>query len=415
MGTPNVTPARTVADRATARLHEALKPLLTAAGVRAVEERIGRPRRFFQKTRERDAMRLSDYLATCVALGLDPARFLAQALEGDVEPEIRRPRIVARARAMLEGEGGPGLGEQRLAELDAALQVEPKSTRESIVSELEHASREEVPRLLGFYGSCLRVESSLARAELVLREALEMVEAHDLMGAEPDLLIRRAYVVLEHDRPAEALHYAMEATLAFGRLEDREGEGRGYLTTGMLRFYAHDYRKAVRDLEASQDRCNNPHDQFAAHQIAALSWLALKHQEEARREAARARELAPRVPPWSVAKLDWLESRLATGEARLERLAAARAGLSVHRPADCALVAVELIEEALNQERHELAERETTDLCALIDRTSSPRIEAAILHLVRHQAQLTPELAAKVRRAVERARDRRLARLAGPE
>jgi hypothetical protein len=78
-------------------------------------------------------------------------------------------------------------------------------------------------------------------------------------------------------------------------------------------------------------------------------------------------------------------------------------------------VTVELIEEALNQERHELAERETASLCALIDRTSSPRIEAAILHLIRHQTRLTPALAAKVRRTVERARDRRMARLASSE
>ena len=76
MGTPNATPARIIADRATTRVHEALKPLLTAAGVRAVEKRIGRPFRFFQKTRERDAMRLSDYLATCVTLDVDPASFL---------------------------------------------------------------------------------------------------------------------------------------------------------------------------------------------------------------------------------------------------------------------------------------------------------------------------------------------------
>lgn len=414
MGTPNATPARIVAERAAARVHEALKPLLAAAGVRAVEERIGRPQRFYQKTRERDAMRLSDYLATCVTLDLDPARFLARAIEGRVEPEIRRPRIVARAWTMLEGDAGSGLGEERLAELDAALQVEPRATRKAIANELDRASREEVPRLLGFYASCLRVESDLARAELVLKEALGMVEAHELMNEEPDLLIRRAYVVLEQDRPARALHDAMEATLASGRLEDREGEGRGYLTTGMLRFYAHDYRKAIRDLEASRERCKHPHDQFATYQIAALSWLALQHQEEAAREAARARDLASQVPSWSVAKLDWLESRLTIGKAKLDRLTAARAGLSAHRPADCALVTVELIEEALDQAQHDLAEHEAIGLCALIDRTSSPRIEAAILHLIRHQARLTPTLTAKVRRAVERARDRRLASLVGP-
>ncbi len=405
-------PARIVAERAMRRVHDALKPLLTAAGVRVVERKIGRPRRFFQKTRERDAMRLSDYLATCMALDQDPAPLLAQALEGHVEPEVRPPQVVAAAWQQLEQPARPGLGRIRLAELEAAVQAEPRATREAIRDEIGQASREEVPHLLGYYGSCLRVQSDLARAVLVLREALRMTEAPELEAAEPDLLIRLAYAVFEQQRIAPALRHSMEATLAYGRLGDREGEGMGYLATGMFRYYARDYRRALRDLDASLQRTTSPGDQFAAHQVGALCWLGLENEENARRGAARARELASEVPAWSVAKLDWLESRLTRGTARLERLGAARDRLYPHRPGDCALVTVELIAEAVDLGQHEVAEAETTGLCALLERTSSPRIEAAILHLIRHRSRLSPRLVAKARRAVERARDRRLAQLA---
>ncbi len=397
------------------RVHEALKPLLAATGARDVERRIGRPSRFFQKTRERDALRLSDYLAACVALDQDPAHLLARALEGHVEPEIRRPRIVTGAWKRLGDNAGPGLAEERLAELDAAVQAEPRQTREAIKHDLDQASREQVPRLLGLYGTCLRVESDLAHAGLVIREALEMAEAPGLAAAEPDLLIRLSYVVFEQQRLEPALHYSMEATLAYGCLGDREGEGRGYLTTGMFRYYAHDYRRSLRDLEAALKRSTMPRRVFAAHQIAALCWMAMGNQVEARQAAAKARELASKVPLWCVAKLDWFESRLTRGSARLAHLTAARIGLSPDRAADCALVTIELIEEALSLAKYDVADRETTGLCALIDRTSSPRIEAAVLHLIRHRTRLTPPLVAKVRRAAERARDRRLARLASSE
>ncbi|MCP3960126.1 MAG: hypothetical protein GY719_19960 [bacterium] len=414
MGGPKETPARLYANATMKRVHDALKPLLVAAGVRGVERQIGRPRRFFQKSRERDALRLSDYLATCATLDREPADLLAKALEGRVEAEIRRPRIVTSARERL-GSPGPGLGAERLAELDAALQEEPKKTRAALARELERASREEVPRLLGFYGSCLRVEADLGRAELVLRAALDMARGPGLAPAEPDLLIRLAYVALEQQRLDLALRHAMEATLAYGRLEDREGEGRGYLTIGMFRYYSRDYRRALRNLEASIDRVQAPKQLFSAHQGAGLCWLALGRTEEARSAAAKARELVSAVPSWLAGKLDWLESRLAEGSAALDRLAEARSGLGPDRPADCALVTIQLIDEALAVGRYDLAEREATGLCALIDRTSSPRIEAAILHLIRHRSRLGPDLVARVRGAMERARDRRLAQMASSE
>ncbi len=121
------------------------------------------------------------------------------------------------------------------------------------------------------------------------------------------------------------------------------------------------------------------------------------------------------MPPFLVAKLDWLESRLTRGKARLDCLATARARLYSHRAGDCALVTVELIAEAVDLGEDEVAEAETTGLCALLEQTSSPQIEAAILHLIRHRSRLSPRLVAKARRAVERARDRRLAQLATSE
>ena len=359
-------------------------------------------------------MRLSDYLATCATLDQEPGPLLAKALAGPTQAEIRPPRIMASARRRLESPG-PGLGAERLAELDVALQEAPKKTRAALKLDLKRASREEVPRLLGFYGSCLRVEADLGHAEVVLRAALEMAQAPDLAAAEPDLLIRLAYVALEQQRLDLALRRAMEATLAYGRLDDREGEGCGYRALGMFRYYAHHYQPALWDLEASVNRVTKPVHLFAAYHGTGLCWLALDRSDEARRAAAQARELTSEVPRWAVAKLDWLDSRLATGARRLEGLVSARSRLYPDRPADCALVTVELIAEALAQRELDLADREITGLCALIDRTSSPQIEAAIMHLVRQRSRLDSDLVTRIRRAMERARDRRLAQMASSE
>ena len=50
-------------------------------------------------------------------------------------------------------------------------------------------------------------------------------------------------------------------------------------------------------------------------------------------------------------------------------------------------------------------------LCALLEKAGSPRVEQAILRLVRHGSKLTPRLVSEIRRSLDRARDRRLSTL----
>ncbi|MEE8524608.1 MAG: hypothetical protein V3T72_11810 [Thermoanaerobaculia bacterium] len=388
-----------------------MKPLLAAAGVRVVEERIGRPERFFQKTRQRDALRLSDYLATCAVLERDPSELLGKALNHELEPEIRPPRVVAAARRAAAG-GGPGLGAERLVELEATVQTEPRQTRAAIRREIGAASRDEAPRLLGYYGSCLRVEADLARAELVLRQALEIALEYDLPQVEADLLIRLAFVMLEQQRVPRAIEYAKDATLGYARLGDREGEGRGFLASGMFRYYSEQYHESLGDLRASLMRPAEPLDRFSAHQGRALCWLALDDQGKAGGEVFMARQLAEKVPRWLIAKLDWIESRLARGTIRIDFLKASASGLCPDRPADCALISIELITEALAQNRPDLARETTMKLCALLERNPGPRIENAVLQLFRNNTQLTADLVAEVREALSRTLGNALARLA---
>ena len=56
-------------------------------------------------------------------------------------------------------------------------------------------------------------------------------------------------------------------------------------------------------------------------------------------------------------------------------------------------------------------EREVMGLCLLLEKTGSPRIEQAVLRLVRQWSKLTPRLIAEVRKSLDRARDRRLSTL----
>lgn len=302
MAAPKETPARIYANRSMQQVHEILKKRLAAAGVRAVEERIGRPFQFFSKTRERDRLRLSDFLATCAVLEEDPDVLLGQALDGEVPPEVRPPRIVRDAQQRLSI-GGAGLGATRLAELEASFQEDPREIRDTIAQDIARSSAEEAPHLLGIYASALRVDGDLTHALLVLQAALEMTRTLELPRIEADLLIRLAYVTLDRQSPLHALRHAQEGTLGYSRLNDREGEGKGFLAAGMFRYYNRDYRNAIRDLEATLERSRLPARLIAAHQIQALCWLGLDETEQARVKAAEAQRCAHQAAPWIRGKL----------------------------------------------------------------------------------------------------------------
>ncbi len=397
------------------RVHETLKPLLAGAGVRAVEERIGRPRQFFQKSREKDGLRLSDYLATCTVLGEVPETLLAQALAGQIPAEIRPPRIVGVAWKRIDMEC-EGLGKQRLAKLESSYQIDPKGTQQAIKADLEHSSKLEIPQLLGVYASALRVDAKLAHAFLVLREAQEMARILDapLVGA--DLLIRLAYVTLERLGPAQALRYAQEGTLAYARLDDREGEGKGFLAAGMLRYYGKDYREALKDLQATVKRSQTATRTVGAYQIQALCWLSLDEPEEARNRAAQARRLVSQTPPWMRGKLAWLDARLSHGAIRVGHLRAAQTDLSSSRPSDCIMVTIELIEEYLSSGCLDKAAGEIPILCTLAERAAECRqVQQAVSSLVQHRARLTPKLVTDLRSALDRARNRRHSNVANTD
>ncbi|MCP3960255.1 MAG: hypothetical protein GY719_20625 [bacterium] len=395
-------------------VHAALKPHLRAAGVRAIEDRIGKRGRFFENVRQRGTLRLRDFLATCAALEVDPVDLVKAALDGEITPEIRPPRIVVAAWKRL-GDDGPGLGEERMAALGAAVQAEPRQTRTVLVRELPEASRKELPLLLGLYASAFRVESDLARADLVLRQAREIARTLDSRDAEPDLLIRMAYVALEREQLPLALRWAQESTLASARLRDAEGQGRGFLTIGMLRYYARTYREAICEASAALAHLDDPLQRLASHQLVAFCHAELGEDEESRRQAGQARALAKDAPGWVDGKLSWLEARLGKGADRLDGLQRAQAMFFPIRPADCALVTIELIECALALGDQALAEREAMGLCALVERSPSPQIEKAIVRLFRHQCALTRALVSKIRRSLERGQSMRLAALVSAE
>ncbi len=128
--------------------------------------------------------------------------------------------------------------------------------------------------------------------------------------------------------------------------------------------------------------------------------------------ASQARAFVDAAPVWMRGKLSWLEARLTYGATRLDHLRIAQRLLCPTRPVDCALLTVEIIEESLSPVGQDAdVEQEVMGLCALLDMTGSPRIEKAIVRLVRHRSRLTPRLMAEIRRSLDRARDRRLSTL----
>ncbi|MCP3964533.1 MAG: hypothetical protein GY719_42435 [bacterium] len=392
-------------------VQEALKPLLRKAGVHTVEARIGKPRRFLSNTRQRGTMKVRDFLAVCAVLEIDPGDFLTSAVGGEVAPEIRRPRIVASAWKRIEERDGPGLGERRLRILETQTHERPQQARSALSRELQLARPDELPRILGLYGSALRVESDLDRAELVLKEARDLARELGLRDAEADLLIRMAYLTLERERLPRAVKWAQEGTLAHTRLGDREGQGRGFQILAILGYYSGDFEDALRNSDAALGFLSDPLFRLATHQLAALCHAEAGAVEDARQAASLARAAVDRIPTWMTGKLSWLEARLTQGATRLDHLKNAKHALCPARPPDCALVTIELIEEALSFGEEDLASSEVTGLCALLDRTGSARIEKAIIRLVRHQTRLNSRLVAQIRRSLDRARDRRLSTL----
>jgi tetratricopeptide (TPR) repeat protein len=393
----------------TAAIQEALRIRLRAVGVRRVEEGIGKPDRFFENSRQRGKIKVQDFLATCAEPELDPADFIREALGDQVSPEIRPPRIVETTWKRIR-QSGPGLGQARLAELEASLQSNPRQTRGILSRIVGEARREELPRILGLYGSSLRVESDLDRSKVVLSSARDLARELSLPLAEADILIRRAYVSLERDRLPEAMRKAEESTVISARFDDREGEGRGFMAMGMFRFYSQDFQASLDDLAAVLRRSSIPSRIVAAHQCSALCYIALDQKDDARQEIETARRVSPEVEVWMQGKLAWTEARLFVGDERLRLLMSARDALS-KRPADLALVMVEIVEHALGVGRTDIANREASKLCTLLERTGNPRVEKAILYLTRHQARLTQEMASRIRQAVDEAQARRFSRL----
>lgn len=415
MGTPKETLARIAANRSMRRLHETLKPILISAGVRGVETQIGRPQLFFQRTRERDALRMSDYLAACVTLDQDPAELLAKALRAKIDPEIRRPRIVSAAWKRISTPG-VGLGEQRIQELEALRPLNRKKLRVLLKQELDRAAQDELPLILGLYASVLQFDGDLSHSALVFQEAIEMARTLEVLAVEAHLLIRMAYMALEWQSPVHALKHAQEGTLAYACLGELEGEARGFLAMGLFRYYTKDYHRSLQYNQAALDRSEKPKLRFSAHLNSAFCSLALDQEEQSHRFAEKAQQLASQVDAPMRAKLLWFQARISYNTSRFDQLKATQEDLAVSRPADCLLVTLELIEEYLSHGRLDKAAEEIPLLCDLVEHAAECRqVQQAVSRLIRHRSRLTPQLTENVRRALDRARDRRLTNLVSEE
>ncbi len=189
-----------------------------------------------------------------------------------------------------------------------------------------------------------------------------------------------------------------------------------YWITSQASYYSHEYHEALADFQAVLERSRVPARIVGSYQFQALCWIELDDPDKARDMAAQAQQHTTTVAPWIQGKLSWLEARLAFGPTRCHHLKAAQTDLTSGRPGDALMATLELIDEYLALDQLEKADQEIPAVCDLVERAGECRqVQERVSRLIRHHSRLTPKLIADLRRALDRARDRRLSNVVQPD
>ncbi len=340
-----------------------------------IEERLGLSGGYLNKLCQgKHEFKLTSFLKTIAAVGLDPATFFSRTLEihpetGDYLLQLEVPREYDRAfdriaRATLDLESAEPPDRRRataeassVAELASCPLTEQRRRLRSTLKYRTHAfaraylehldalrcdhAREAaalatevavhlIPKLpgprgerlslqcltLGVFGSARRLEAELGVAARAFRMALELSRRERLLEDSANLLLRASYVLRDLGHFNRALALLNEALVAFVQLGDRGDVGRALVDHGMMNCYAGNYEEAVLDLRQALRHLEDTIDKRTRYHLACYQYLACALEHLGELEAAEeclatgTRTFGPEHAA-DQAKLEWLRGGLA--------------------------------------------------------------------------------------------------------
>ncbi len=309
------------------------------------------------------------------------------------------PELVAEVRDFLALEQWQPLGEfpHHVRGLDAHRYHNAREAGGFALTELEKVVAGVRPPgwgvpLLAVYGSVLRMTEEHDDAQQTLVTALEIAERTRDLPALGDLLQRLAYVVA--DRCADyrrASELALRASDCHFRARDLNSAGKACVDRGLWLHKLGELEEAI-----DMQRCALDYLPADEHQnrFSAVVGLGIYHRElgdlaGAEDYAQRARELMPEVGPWLVAKLLWLEARIAADRQRYEDAEKLwREVIGAFLPisaGEAALATTELVRVLVLQDRAGEAHETATTMAQFIIplEEQNPFVAATVLDLLR--------------------------------
>lgn len=361
------------------KLQDELQRRFRIAGrgsVTRVQEKLQLGGGYFRDLRrpERQRLDLRVLVGALEVLGVEHAEFFSSVF-GSADPvdsflaeaaELRRkmrrpPQILKQIEDLADRPAARGkispLDSETLEQFDALRRDSPREAMRQIRQAISMAPANQLPRLLGSYGSACRFAGRTDEAQVVVAKAISLAnEAQDLV-ARADLLQRAAYIVgarIEHER---ALTILEKAIITYAQLGDTVGIGRVLIDQGNSYSYLGHHEKALtlyqRGLDLLPENVTGAMvtSRVSAQFNLAVACMELDRLDDAMSYAAEARKGIASQGKIAEGKTVWLEASIAKAQGHQEKTETFLSqALEIFRdldPLTAALVAVDLVRAQL--------------------------------------------------------------------
>ncbi len=403
---------------------------------RQAQKAIGRSSSYFTDQRRRGSpIDLRYLLKTLDFLGVSPADFFLETLDPTRDPiaDLRLetdslgtepPCLVTEVvqRAACKEARSPKHDADYLQELDSLRYVNARLARKQAIDAAQHVPLSLLPRLLGVYGSALRMLEDHDGAQHALTTGLELAAESKNRSAVADLWQRMAYLVADRGNYQRALVISERAEKIHVRVGDDIGVGKTLTDQGIWLYYLDRTQESI-NVHLAAQRHVASHSSLRRWQACTLQFLALnflksQHLGTAASCADQAREEASEQGPWILGGIVGLQADIAMARRRYEQAEGyLREAIEVFSPISAgraALASIELIRSLILQGRDGEAHETTKAMATLLEplRKENSLAEVALTRLIRcgiQQEDLSFDLLDDTAEEIQNSRGRRKA------